>query len=141
MLTHSNWKDMTSYYKHSLLPLRAGSYGTLFKHRNDYYIGQQGQTVFGSDVITKIYPGVAASLEGKNTVTDVYGPYVFINGFENTAEAKYLIKMLPYYFNMKPRAQEKVNNILDMYGYWIRIDTRILEVMEVWHGRKCNSRS
>lgn len=55
------------------------------------------------------------------SVTYVIGPWVFINGFENTPEGKYLCKIFPYYFCMTEMTKKKVHGILHQYSWWVRI--------------------
>lgn len=120
---------MTKYYKQHLLQIRKGDYGTLYKSGDSYFIGQMH---YGTESVTKVPNYIVKSLDGIDHVTDVCGPYIFINGFEDTPQARYLINMLPYYFGMRPRAQEKVDDILKTYRYWVRIDKRFLDIMRQW---------
>lgn len=72
---------------------------------------------------------VVDTLEGKEQVTYIIGPFVFVNGFEETTEGKYLCKIFPHYFNMTPRAEEKVNKIMERYGWWVRLHKEYIAEM------------
>lgn len=74
---------------------------------------------------------VVDTLEGKEQVTYIIGPFVFVNGFEETAEGKYLRKIFPHYFNMTPRAEEKVNKIMERYGWWVRLHKEYIAEMKM----------
>ena len=91
----------------------------------------------------KIPQWLADTIKGKETVTYIIGPWVFINGFENTPDGKYLIKIFPYYFNMSPRTKEKVDNILKTYEWWARTHKEYVEGITnaMVHGvnNRCNN--
>ena len=56
------------------------------------------------------------------------GPFVFKNGFEETNEAQYLIKMLQY-ATLTDAAEEKVAYIRRIYADWISDDVEIRDIL------------
>lgn len=64
---------------------------------------------------------LATTIKEDETITYIIGPWIFINGFENTPEGKYLCKIFPYYFKMSETTKKKVQHIVDQYGWWVRI--------------------
>lgn len=72
---------------------------------------------------------VGESLKGINRFTYWYGPYAFINNFENTTQGRYLVNMLDYP-HLNPRAKEKIRSIMDKYSYWVQEDTSFLETLK-----------
>ena len=57
--------------------------------------------------------------------------YTEKDGFEETAEGKYLRKIFPHYFNMTQRAEEKVNKIMERYGWWVRLHKEYIAEMKM----------
>ena len=82
--------------------------------------------------MTRVPTYVAETIMGKDRITYIIGPYVFFNNFEETADGKYLIKMLPHWFNRKPVVDLKIRNIMDYAGYWVRINNETLKLMQEW---------
>lgn len=64
---------------------------------------------------------LATTIKGNEIITYIIGPWIFINGFENTPEGKYLCKIFPYYFCMTEMTKKKVQGILNRYSWWVRI--------------------
>lgn len=133
ILKHSNWKEETKYYHQHLFPLGQSVIGksnipvTVCRIKNEdsvnYYVKQE---VFGVQWVPEF---MAQSLLGKNSFTFWIGPYAFVNGFEETVQGKYLIKMLEYP-SLTERAQQKVNDILNIYCYWVQVDKQFMEILK-----------
>ena len=91
--------------------------------------------------VTRVPTYVAETIMDKDRITYIIGPYVFFNNFEETADGKYLIKMLPHWFNRKPVVDLKIRNIMDYAGYWARINNETLKLMqEWWNGQGIDSK-
>ena len=121
----------TKYYKQNLWPKKTISM-TLNGVTSDVKICTTKSKYFLFHDIYGVLavPGfMAQSLLGNNTLTFWIGPYVFINGFETTAQGKYLIKMLEYP-NLVPASQRKVDTILDVYKYWVQVDESFMEILK-----------
>lgn len=103
---------------------------TLCKREDQWYL------VNDIEGILAIPQFVGQSLNNENRFTYWIGPYAFVNNFETTAEGKYLIKMLEYR-TLSPRAQQKVNHIKDMYGFWVQVDTEFMEILRKRDESKC----
>lgn len=65
----------------------------------------------------------------KHVETGHWGPYIFYNNFELTAEARYLKEMFQYRV-LTPTAAKKVQTILDTYGPCIAMDTEFIKALE-----------
>ena len=70
---------------------------------------------------------LADTIAGHERVTYIIGPWIFVNGFENTQEGKYLQRIFPYYFKMSEHTSKKVNMILTKYGWWVRIHKQYVD--------------
>lgn len=77
----------------------------------------------------KISSFMGRSLNDDDKFTYWIGPYAFVNEFEETTEAQYLIKMLEYP-RLNTQAQRKVDNILNTYKYWVQTDKQMIEILE-----------
>lgn len=122
---------LTKYYKQNLWPKKTVSM-TLNGVTSDVKVCTTKSKYF---LLHEIY-GVLAiprfmaqTLLDNNTFTFWIGPYVFINGFETTAQGKYLIKMLEY-SKLAPVSQHKVDTILDVYKYWVQVDKSFMEILK-----------
>lgn len=122
---------LTKYYKQNLWPKKTVSM-TLNGVTSDVKVCTTKSKYF---LLHEIY-GVLAiprfmaqTLLDNNTFTFWIGPYVFINGFETTAQGKYLIKMLEY-SKLAPVSQRKVDTILDVYKYWVQVDKSFMEILK-----------
>lgn len=82
--------------------------------------------------VTKIPAYVALTIQGKESVTYQIGPYIFFNNFEETVDGKYLISMLPHWFNRKPLVERKINMIMDYAAWWCRINEDTVNLMNQW---------
>ena len=122
---------LTKYYKQNLWPKKTVSM-TLNGITSDVKVCTTKSKYF---LLHEIY-GVLAiprfmaqTLLDNNTFTFWIGPYVFINGFETTAQGKYLIKMLEY-SKLAPVSQRKVDTIIDVYKYWVQVDKSFMEILK-----------
>lgn len=124
---HSNWNHLTSYYKSTLLPVKSFTKDTrLMRSGDNYYL------VNCDEQVTKIPAYVALTIQGKESITYQIGPYIFFNNFEETIDGKYLISMLPYWFNRKPIVERKINMIMDYAAWWCRINEDTIDLMNQW---------
>lgn len=82
--------------------------------------------------MTAIPVYVADTIMERDRITYQVGPYIFFNNFEETAEGKYLIKMLPHWFNRKPIVDLKIMQIMEFAGYWVRINNETVNLMNEW---------
>lgn len=57
-----------------------------------------------------------------------FGPYIFCNNFETTAEAKYLKEMFKYRV-LTPTAETKVRSLLQQYELLIIIDETFVQAL------------
>ena len=87
--------------------------GTLLTDGKNRYLLQPN-----NDEVIIIPFWVASSLLGDRQQTQQWGPYIFYNGYETTAEAKYLKDMFKYPM-LTSRAQQKVSTILRDNKEWI----------------------
>ncbi len=71
---------------------------------------------------------VARSLLGDRQQTQQWGPYIFYNGYETTAEAKYLKGMFKYPM-LTSRVQLKISRILQENSEWVEEDKEFKEVL------------
>lgn len=124
----SNWKDETYYLKTSFfikdsikinrIPFAVGSIQGSWYLRNN-----------NTKQYCKIPTFVGLSLAKANRVTNWFGPYAFVNGFETTKEGKYLMDMLKY-AHLSPAAQRKVDDIMNTYKYWVQVDEAFMETLK-----------
>lgn len=124
----SNWKDESYYLKTSFFPS-----GSVDINHMPFSVGRIGESWYLKNTNTnqycKIPSYLAHSLCNKNGFTYWIGPYAFANGFEETAEGKYLIKMLEYP-HLSTVAKRKVDNILNTYKYWVQVDEQFMEILK-----------
>ena len=117
LILKQTFKPVTKYFRDHCAPHRTLKDGTkLMRNSSQYYLLTPDEKYY-----CKLPDWLVMTIEGKENITYVIGPWIFANGFENTKEGKYLIKIFPYYFNLKPKALEAVNRILHTHGWWIRI--------------------
>lgn len=122
---------LTKYYKQNLWPKKTVSMTLngitsdvkICTTRNKYFLLHE---IYGVLAIPRF---MAQSLLCNNGLTFWIGPYVFINGFEATAQGKYLIKMLEYP-NLVPASQRKIDTIIDVYKYWVQVDESFMEILK-----------
>lgn len=114
---------MTQHYREHYRPLKLLSVGTLLTNGKKRYLLR----INNSDVI--IIPfWVASSLLGERQQTQQWGPYIFYNGYETTAEAQYLKNVFKYPC-LTERAQFKVSTILRDSSEWVEEDKEFKEVL------------
>lgn len=131
ILKHSSWRPLTKYYEQNLWPKKTISMTLngitsdvkICTTRSKYFLLHE---IYGVLAVPRF---MAQSLLGNNAFTFWIGPYVFINGFETTAQGKYLIKMLEYP-KLVPASQRKVDTILDVYKYWVQVDESFMEILK-----------
>ena len=130
---------MTSkYLRNSLVFIKElPQYGhyALYRGSSAYYIANNHYTqtdmfLTPTREVMKVPPYVAQTLMSKDHVTDVIGPYVFINNIEDTSMARYLINELQYAGTLLPRTKQKIDNILEDYAYWIQVDKTFADILD-----------
>lgn len=112
-------KAKTKYFEQRALPI--GDHAAIAEGQYYYYDTQ---------CYVKLPQWAWKTLCGSHDLTHVYGQYNFYNGVEETAEAQYLINMAQY-LTLSPRAQQKVDAILNNYGSVISINDYV-GVIEKW---------
>ena len=118
---NGRWKRWTPYFERSLLYIATTDYGRIYtKHGQDYLV-TEGE-------VSKIPYYVSLSLRNIKRVTAVWGPYIFYNGFEATAEAEYVRNMFRYP-HLTDKAQKKVTDIYFNYNLWIDTNQEFVEVL------------
>lgn len=114
---------MTQHYKEHYRTLKLLNVGTLLTDGKNRYLLQ-----LNNNEVIVLPRYVARSLLGERQVTQQWGPYIFYNGFETTAEAKYVKDMFKYPM-LTSRAQLKVNTILRDNKEWVEEDKEFKEVL------------
>lgn len=123
-------KPVTLYFKANYMPHKEFADGNkLMRHGNDFaYLNVKAHEW------VKLPPFLVETLEHRDLITYMIGPWVFYNHFEKTTEGKYLIKVFPYCCGIKggltPRSEAKVKNILFTYGWWVRPHHEFIKVLE-----------
>lgn len=116
------WTKWTYHHKTHLLYVGATPYGRLYTyHGQDYLVNQEGE-------VGRIPYYVSLEARGTHRTTKQWGPYKFINGFETTAEAEYLMEMFQYP-HLTNKAQKKVTDIMFDYSMWIERDDDFIRVL------------
>ncbi len=119
---NGKWKKWTPYFERSLLYITTTDYGRIYtKHGQDYLV-TEGE-------VSKIPYYVSLTIRGERRITKTWGLYKFINGFETTREAEYLMKMYQYP-DLSDRAQEKIKDIFFNYGIWVEMDYDFVSVSQ-----------
>lgn len=95
------------------------------RRENSYYL-------VNNDFVTKVPLYIALTIQGREAITYQVGPYIFFNKFEETADGKYLINMLPYWFNRKPIVDRKINQIMEYATWWCRVNKETVKLMSGW---------
>lgn len=117
------FKPLTDYVKAHALPYKEFVDGSkLYRAYPHYYYITKDEKSYA-----RVSEWIAKTINNEETVTYVIGPFVFINGFEESKEGKYLCKMFPYYFNMTPAVKRKVEIIFKTYGWWVRLHKQYIE--------------
>ena len=125
LILKQTFKPVTKYFRNHCTPYRTLKDGTKLMHNYpQYYLLTSDEKYY-----CKVPDWLATTMAGGRTITYVIGPWIFINGFENTKEGKYLIKIFPYYFNLTPKAKNAVDRILSNFGWWARIHEEYVEAM------------
>lgn len=114
---------MTQYYKEHYRTLKLLNVGTLLTDGKDRYLLRIND---GDVIIIPSY--VTRSLLGERQVTQQWGPYIFYNGFETTAAARYVKDMFKYPY-LTDRARFKVATILTDSSEWIEENKEFMEVL------------
>lgn len=137
ILKNGQWKTASKYLRSSLVFVKElpqhGHYA-LYRGSSGYYIANNHYTqtdMFLTPIreVTRIPQFVAQTLMGKDHVTEVIGPYIFINNIEDTSMARYLINELQYAGTLLPRTKQKIDNILEDYAYWIQVDETFADIL------------
>ncbi len=81
------------------------------------------------DTVIPIPLYITRTLLHNSVVTRTFGPYIFWNDFDQTQEAKYLMKMFSYR-KLTLQVQAKIRTILDLYKPWIDWDNEFIAVLE-----------
>ena len=71
---------------------------------------------------------VADTLEGQNRPTFVFGPYIFLNGFERTEPARYLMQCCGYKA-LYNSTRAKIEQTREMFRAWVVVDHQYEEVL------------
>ena len=117
------WKKWTYHHKTHLMYITTTAYGRVYTyHGQDYLVNEEGE-------VGKIPYYASLTIRGEKRVTKTWGPYKFINGFETTREAEYLMKMYQYP-DLSDRAQEKVKDIFFEYGIWVEMDYDFISISQ-----------
>ena len=115
-------RPMTKHYKQHLIFRRSISEGDLMIRGEQYYLVKD-------DTVIPIPSYITRALLHHDAVTRTFGPYMFWNDFDKTAEAKYLMKMFSHR-KLTPQVQQKVAKILDLYKPWIDWDREFIQALE-----------
>lgn len=100
------------------------------KYGDVYKVADTGSYVMvRGDQYKRIPAWLLEAMNGNETVTYWFGPYTFIDGFEATPEAKYLMEQLKYVRHTE-RAAAKIQEIRGMYSYWVRVDEEFMHILE-----------
>lgn len=91
-------------------------------HNNTWFI------VNKADEVAKIPYWLVLLMAGHRDLSDWFGPYMFYNNFETTAEARYLVEMFKYRV-LTPTAETKVRSLLQQYKPLISIDTTFVDAL------------
>ena len=75
---------------------------------------------------------VADTLEGQNKPTFVFGPYIFLNGFERTEPARYLMQCCKYKA-LYNSTRTKIEQTREMFRAWIVVDHEYEETLNAQH--------
>ena len=116
---------MTQYYKERLIPRY--HVWDLNMRVCETSNGQNYVTVGGEEVI-KVPVWVARSLKQEREITGCFGPYMFYNNYEQSANAQYLIGMFKYP-NLTPAASAKREAILEADREWVIINKEFMEAL------------
>lgn len=122
---------MSKYYRQNMVPVARfiGGYQVMRKANTWHYYCVNGNET----QLTRIPDYVCRTAEERDKVTKIIGPYVFLNNFEDTPEGKYLIKMLPHWFNRKDIVEQKIADIMENHGWWVRINPETVAYMKMWY--------
>lgn len=118
---------MTKHYKQHLMTSRQTAWGLLA-----HGIGTMAAQWFlinASDEVAKLPFWLFLFICDKHAETGHFGPYIFYNNFELTAEAKYLKEMFQYP-QLTPTASMKVQNIISTYTPCIGIDNEFVQALQ-----------
>ena len=113
------WHPMTKHYKQMLLPITDTPYGQVMSGNGDHWLST-------NDEVARLPHYLWLTIVGQNNVTQIYGPFVFSNGFEKTHEATYLKQMLQYE-QLTPTAYNKVHTILEANDLWVKINHEVVK--------------
>lgn len=81
-----------------------------------------------SEEVTKVPVWVARSLLFDREITGCFGPYMFYNNYEQSANAQYLVGMFKYP-NLTPAASAKREAILESDREWVIINKEFMEAL------------
>ena len=112
------WHKMTKHYKQMLLPLVDTLYGKIMSGNGDHWLQ-------ANDEVVRLPHYLWLTIVGQNSVTQIYGPFMFINNFEKTREAAYLKSMLSYE-QLTPIVMKKVTTLLKDFELWIKINQEVV---------------
>ena len=116
-------KQMTQHYKEHYRTIKLLNVGALLTDGKNRYLLQPNN----NEVIVVPF-WAARSLLGDRQQTQQWGPYIFYNGYETTAEAKYLKDMFKYPM-LTSRAQLKISCILQENSEWVEEDKEFKEIL------------
>lgn len=117
------WHKMTKHYDQHLIMSRDTRWGQLANTGSGQWF------LVKDNEVARLPYWLFLFICGKHIATHHFGPYVFYNNFELTAEARYLKEMFKYP-QLTPTAAKKVQTILDTYGPCISINEEFVKALQ-----------
>lgn len=113
---------MTKHYKQLLLPHSELVWGKIMQSQGKFWlVNKDGEVAQLPHPLYMLMIGVLKP-------TRYFGPYIFYNNFEQTAEAKYLMTMFKYP-HLTPTPEKKIHAIVSNNGAFIKIDKELVAVL------------
>ena len=112
------WKPVTQHFKSHYIIVTVNDVLRLCTNANEYALINTQTNEYA-----KVPLFIANEWRGNHFIT-TRGPFVFHDGFVETEEAQYLLKMLQY-TTLTSRAERKVEDIRRQFSDWIGYDDEV----------------
>lgn len=115
---------MTKHYKQLLLPHSELSWGKVMQSQGKFWlVNKDGEVAQLPHPLYMLMIGVLKP-------TRYFGPYIFYNNFEQTAEAKYLMTMFKYP-HLTPTPEKKIRTIMKEYSPFVEPNEEFIQALMI----------
>lgn len=116
------WKPVTQHFKAHYLPLDTTSPLQVYYKAGEYAIVNPTVSEYAKAPLFVVNTLLGQTYEKER------GPFIFKNGFDETPEAQYMIRLLQY-SELTVGSRAKIVQIQQQYSDWISYDFEVKEIL------------